>query len=162
MDHRLDEVYDELAPRVSGYFRARGVREADDLTGDVFVKVAEGFGRFRGDHTAMRRWVFTIAHHRLVDHYRTSARRRTEPVADVPEQGVSHRAAPERCTPDDDLIRALDRLTPDQREVVVLRFVADLSIRDVAAITRKRQGAVKMLQARALESLAADLGRESD
>ena len=156
MDHTLGELYDELAPAVRGYFRARGVRDAEDLTGDVFVKVAEGLGRFRGDRAALRRWVFTIAHHRLVDHYRTTGRRQTSPTAVLPDLAV-----PAVELPDPELLAALGDLTDEQREVVVLRFVVDLPVRDVAKILGKRTGAVKMLQARALEALGARLAGTS-
>ena len=148
------EIYDELAPAVLGYFRGRGARHPEDLTGDVFVAVAEGLGRFRGDRAALRRWVFTIAHHRLVDEYRRSGRRTETTVAELPE-APSHDDAPI----DDELLAALRSLTDEQREVVVLRFVADLPLRDVARVVGKRSGAVKMLQLRGLEALRAQLER---
>jgi RNA polymerase sigma-70 factor (ECF subfamily) len=142
------EAYDQLAPAVRGYFRARGGRQPDDLTGDVFVSVTRGIVSFRGDAAALRRWVFTIAHHRLVDEYRHAERDTHVWMAEVPDGiGLDVPVA------DDALLAALAQLGDDQREVVVLRFVADLSVSDVARIVGKRAGAVKMLQARALERL---------
>lgn len=138
-----------------GYLRGRGAGgDADDLTGDVFVRVAEGIGRFRGDRAALRRWVFTIAHHRLVDHLRSAHHRRSSPVARPPEPVG---AASEHRVADPELVAALGTLTDDQRSVVLLRFVADLSLRDVAAVLGKRTGAVKMLQQRGLERLSEEL-----
>jgi len=73
-------------------------------------------------------------------------------------------AVPDKAAPtapdsfDPELVRALDRLTADQREVVALRFVADLSIDTVAALTGRTPNAVKALQHRALETLARELG----
>ncbi len=152
------DVYEELSPAVLGYLRGRGARDPEDLTGDVFVKVTEGLGAFRGDHAALRRWVFTIAHNRLVDEFR-----RDRPLHD------SVSAAPSRSSNDDEmpfdaeLLGALASLTEEQREVVVLRFVADLPLKDVARIIGKRPGAVKMLQARGLATLATVLiGEEFD
>ncbi len=142
------EVYDLLAPAVRGYFRGRGAREPDDLTGDVFVSITRGIDSFRGDAPALRRWVFTIAHHRLVDEYRHAAHDPHVWMAEVPDSSTVDVARG-----DDLLMRALARLGDDQREVVVLRFVADLSVSDVARIVGKRAGAVKMLQARGLERL---------
>lgn len=152
----LEEVYDELAPAVRGYFAARGANDPDDLTGDVFVSVASGLSRFRGDDAALRRWAFTIAHHRLVDEYRSARRRREVPVGEPPEPD---RTADRDAAPiDADLRAALDDLTDEQREVIVLRFVADLSLRDVARVLDRRTGAVKMLQSRGLERLRAAIG----
>jgi len=149
------DVYEELAPAVLGYLRSRRVRDAEDLTGDVFVRVAEGLDAFRGDRGALRRWVFTIAHNRLVDEYRRDRPSR-EPLRDDP-----HQQAVEDVPPmDTDLLQALATLTEEQREVVVLRFVADLPVKDVAKIVGKRAGAVKMLQSRGLAVLAVALTDE--
>jgi RNA polymerase sigma-70 factor (ECF subfamily) len=98
--------------------------------------------------------VFTIAHHRLIDARRRSARRPAVAEASLPERA----AAPASDPFDPDLIRALGALTADQREVVALRFVADLPIEAVAALTGRSRGAVKALQHRALEALADQLG----
>lgn len=147
-------AYRMLAPAVLGYLRAQHAPEPEDLLGEVFLQVARDFARFRGDETDLRRWVFTIARHRLVDDRR---RRQVRPVTtgDAPPEVAS--SGPLDPV-DPALVAALRELTPDQREVVVLRFVADLSLQDVARITRRRVGAVKALQHRALAALADRLG----
>jgi RNA polymerase sigma-70 factor (ECF subfamily) len=136
---------------VYGYLRAAGAEATEDLLHDVFVDVLRGLDRFEGDDDALRRWVFTIAHHRLVDERRKAARRRraqTEPTAT---------ASPPAEPFDPALEAALDLLTPDQREVVVLRFVADLSLETVASMTGRSVGAVKALQHRGLSQLQVAL-----
>lgn len=143
-------VYEQLSSAVLGYFRAQRMRDPEGLTGDVFVAVTEGLARFRGDDAALRRWVFTIAHHRRVDEIRRSTRR-PETLGEVP----TGPATPDPAPLDPDLVDALGTLTIDQRDVLVLRYVADLPIKQVAKITGKRVGAVKMLQARGLAALAA-------
>ena len=153
-DRTPASVYEALAPAVLGYFRSHRMRDPENLAGDVFVAVTERLGRFRGDDAALRRWVFTIAHHRRVDEIRRTGRR-PEVLTDAPSSPPTADATPL----DPDLVAALGRLTPEQREVVVLRFVADLPIRAVADITGRRGGAVKMLQARGLEALAAEVDR---
>ena len=142
-------VYEALAPSVLGYFRAQRMRDPEGLTGDVFVAVTEGLGRFRGDDAALRRWVFTIAHHRRVDEIRRANRR-----PEVLDGALTGPPVLDEPPTDPDLIAALQALTTDQREVVVLRFVADLSTSEVARIVGKRVGAVKMLQSRGLAALA--------
>ena len=137
-----------------GYLRARGAADPENLTGEVFLQVVRDLPRFRGDDAALRRWVFTIAYHRLVDARRRSAR----------QPALDGSPLPERCSPppadrlDPDLVRALGQLTAEQRDVVALRFVADLSIEAVAALTGRSPGAVKALQHRGLAALAEHLG----
>jgi RNA polymerase sigma-70 factor (ECF subfamily) len=147
-----EQVFLRLGPAVHGYLRTQLPSDADDLLSEVFLHVTRGLGRFRGDDAALRRWVFTIAHHKVVDERRRLARR-AQAAAALPERGI----APPHEAADRDLVDALHALTPDQREVVVLRFMGDLSLEAVARITRRRVGAVKALQHRALENLAASL-----
>jgi RNA polymerase sigma factor (sigma-70 family) len=152
MEHRMgqsaEDVYRAFAPAVLGFFRTHGMREPEDLTGDVFVSVTEHLARFRGGDAALRRWVFTVAHHRMVDEFRRTGRSILTP--EFGDRGV----IVEHAEPlDAVLVRAISELTDEQREVVVLRFVADLPLRDVAKITGRRTGAVKMAQARGLAAL---------
>jgi RNA polymerase sigma-70 factor (ECF subfamily) len=152
----LGTIYTALAPAVRGYLQGQGAGDPDDLLGEVFVGVARGIAEFEGDAEAMRRWVFTIAHRRLVDDRR---RRRVRdaggPAAEQTVPDIAEAAA-ERI--DAGAVRqALDGLTDDQREVLLLRVVADLPVRDVARITGRTDGAVKTLTRRALASLARNL-----
>ena len=147
--HDAADVYRALAPAVLGYLRSQRLADPEDVLGEVFHGVARDLPRFRGDQAALRRWVFTIAHHRLVDDQRKRARRCEEPRAALPEPP----ATPDANAVDAELIEALNQLTADQRHVVTLRYVADLTLRDVARITGRRVGAVKALQARALANL---------
>ncbi|HUF34009.1 MAG TPA: RNA polymerase sigma factor [Acidimicrobiales bacterium] len=147
----VEAVYDALAPGVLGYFRSHRMRDPEGLTGDVFVAVTERLGRFRGDDAALRRWVFTIAHHRRVDEIRRDQRRAEAwDVLPAPPWDDAEAIDPA-------LVAALNALTPEQREVVVLRFVADLPVAAVADIVGRSSGAVKMLQQRSVEALAASL-----
>lgn len=151
------EAYQALAPIVLGYLRAQRAPEPEDLLGEVFLQVARDLPRFSGDEGALRRWVFAIAHNRLLDARRRAARRPVVSSSDLPEQA----AHPVPDAIDPALVEALATLTPDQREVVVLRFVADLPLEDVARITRRRVGAVKALQHRGLEALTRVLGTDA-
>jgi RNA polymerase sigma-70 factor (ECF subfamily) len=146
----LDESYRALAPAVLGYFRSHRVDQAEDLLGDVFVSVARNLRRFHGDADDFRRWVFAIAHRRRVDHVRRWRVRRRVVNTHPPERPC----VDDRYDLDVDVVAALGALTPRQREVVILRFVADLPLEDVARIVGRRVGAVKALQARALDRLA--------
>lgn len=149
-----EALYRRYAPVVRGYLRGQGVPEADDVLSEVFLQVTRSLPGFRGTEDDARAWIFAIARNRVIDGHR---RRLVRPVisgAAVPEQAA--RAADDPVDPG--LVAALQQLTADQREVVVLRFVADLSLEEVAELTDRTEGAVKSMQHRALTQLARILG----
>jgi RNA polymerase sigma-70 factor (ECF subfamily) len=155
-DVDLDRLYRDTAPAVLGYLRASGTPDPDNVLGEVYLAVVRGIGRFEGDERLLRSWVFSIARNRAVDAHRKQGRRlqllRTEPPP-APE--------PAPDVPDPELIAALGTLTDDQREVVLLRFVADLPLADVAALLGRSVDGVKKLQRRGLDSLRRNLGGTS-
>jgi RNA polymerase sigma factor (sigma-70 family) len=156
-------LYELFAPSVLGYLRALRVPDPEDTTGEVFVSLVRSLGGFEGDADAFRRWLFTIAHRRAMDAHRARTRRREDPM-DPHALSDASEVAPD---PADALVEqlgmgarareAVDRLTEDQRAVVLLRIVADLSVADTAAVLGKQPGAVKTLQRRALAALRRSL-----
>jgi RNA polymerase sigma-70 factor (ECF subfamily) len=159
------ELWARHAGRVAAFVRVRGAVEVEEITSDVFVAAFAGIGRFEGDETGFVALLLTIARRRVVDEQRQRARR--VPVAPweaeddgraVPsvEDDVLGRASA------DDLAIHLDRLTPDQREVVTLRLLADLSLEQTARVMGKRVGTVKSLQRRALDALRRSLAGNPD
>jgi RNA polymerase sigma factor (sigma-70 family) len=151
-----EQLYRELAPAVLGYLRSQRAPDPEDVLGEVFLHVARDAHRCRGDTDGRRQWVFTIAHRRLVDAWRRRAARPQVVDGPVPERSTLDVGT---TIIDDELQDALDALTDDQRTVVLLRFVADLPLRDVARITGRRVGAVKALQHRGLDELQRALDR---
>ena len=156
----FERLYRHFSPVVCGYLRAQGAQDPEDLANEVFLGAFRRLGTFTGDGTAFRSWLFTIAHHRLVD----DRRRRSRTVATAPlDRSVETR--PGGDVEDDalaslaggDALALLDGLAPDQRAVLALRIVADLSIAETAETLGKRPGAVKALQRRALEALRRKL-----
>jgi RNA polymerase sigma factor (sigma-70 family) len=147
-------IYDAFAQSLASYFRARGMRDVDDLVSEVFVSVLTGMRRFEGDESELRAWIFTIAHRRYVDAIRRQARsvsvvaydesldRRTDVSAEDAALSASGRTQ-----------EMLAALPVDQRDVLALRVVADLSLEQTARLLGKSEGAVKQLQRRALASL---------
>lgn len=151
-------IYRELAPKVVGYMRAHGAADPEDLAGEVFLQAVGGLAGFTGGEREFRAWLFTIAHRRLVDDLR---RRRRRPV-DAADAGVVERAAgaggdvageAEERMADAAVRAAIDELAPDQRSVMLLRIIGDLTIEEIARAVGKRPGAVKALQRRALRRL---------
>ncbi len=159
-DWAFARLWEELSGSVAGYLRARGVNDVEDVTSDVFLAAFQGMRGFEGDGAQFRSWLFTIAHHRGVDGIRGQIKAGgQEPYL----ENLDHRTVPsaEDSTLDilqnDELYRVLANLTPDQRDVVLLRFVADLSLEEVATITGRNIGAVKQLQRRGVERLRRHL-----
>lgn len=155
MERDPGELYRQLAPAVLGYLRAERAAEPEDLLHDVFLQVARDLNRFSGPDDKLRSWVFSIAHNRLIDSRRRASVRPVKASGAMPDPGYFERRMD---GPDQDLIDACRQLTDDQREVVVLRFVADLSLEDVGRVTGRPITAVKRLQARGLDKLAELLG----
>jgi len=163
----VTRVYTAYAPSLFRFFVAAvGDRhEAQDLTGTVFVSAIEGLPGFRGPVEALGGWLFRIARHDLYDYRRKQARSPgLAPLddhldeaaiaagADDPEELAIERLEGSR------VLAALQQLSPDQREVLLLRMAAGLTAPEVAAALHKTTGAVKALQHRGLASLALLLG----
>ncbi len=149
-------IYGDLAPAVLGYLGAKGVTDPEDVLGEVFLQAVRNLDSFDGDYRGFRAWLFTIAHRRMVDHHRRGATRpgvvpdhdldMHGPIGDVEEESLLRVQA-------DSAVAAIRMLTPDQRDVLLLRLVADLSAQEVARILGKRPEAVKALQRRGLAAL---------
>jgi RNA polymerase sigma-70 factor, ECF subfamily len=152
----LTEIWHRHAAAVLGYLRGRGAHDAEDLTSEVFLAVFERLPTFSGDENDLRAFVFTVAHHRLVDDLRRR-QRRGEPVCyDAADDRRSSRSAEQEALDGlstSEVMRAIGELSQDQREVVLLRILGDLSLEQTAQALDKRVGAVKALQHRALASL---------
>jgi RNA polymerase sigma-70 factor (ECF subfamily) len=166
----VTRIYAAYAPALFRFFLAAvGDRPtAEDLTGDVFKSTIEGLPRFRGPVETLGGWLFRIAHHDLSDYRRRQARRLVQPLDDLLEEAALAGGAmdPEELALDrvegDRVLAALQQLTPDQREVMLLRMVANLTAPEVAGILHKSTDAVKALQHRGLASLARVLGVTND
>jgi len=148
---------------VVGYLRAHGAREPEDLASEVFVAVVRGLAEFSGDETGFRSWVFVIAHRRLLDERRSHSR---HPVGPAPSEtldtavaGVEDQALANLSI--EDIRVLLSRLSDDQRDVLLLRIVAGLTVEEVAEVVGKRAGAVKALQRRGLASLARTIAKQA-
>ena len=158
-----EQLYSELSGPLTGYLRAGGARDPEDLASEVFLQVARDISRFDGDESNFRSWVFVIAHRRLIDARRSVSRRpetvggisddREPPGGDVEEEAMELLSVGR-------IAELLDLLTEDQRDVLTLRLIGDLSLEETAATMGKRVGAIKALQRRALSNLKTMLEDE--
>ena len=151
-------IYEQLAPKIVGYLRAHGATDPDDLAGEVFLHVVRDLPQFTGGERDFNAWTFTIAHRRLVDELRRRGRRPLElvsadAVARAAGAGGDVIVDAEGRLEDAAVRAAIDELPADQRSVVLLRIIGDLTIDDIARALGKRPGAVKALQRRGLRRL---------
>jgi len=155
-ENRLASLYDEYFDRIAHYIYVRlGDRnEAEDLAGEVFLKALESLKSYKERGIPMQAWLFRIAHNVLVDRLRKKGR-----VTTVPIEGVTIAtkedpvAMAEKSIEMGKVNEAMQKLTPEQREVVRLRFFGGLSSKEVGAILRKSDGAVREMQRAAVEKL---------
>lgn len=159
-----ERIYTEFAGRIRGYVRRHGSSDPDDLVGEVFLQLARNIGTFSGTAANFRSWVFTVAHHRVLDDRRRRRRRPADPVAETPEPGPpvpdATAAAAIEADATDRVQVLLDQLVPAQREVLLLRIIGGLTVSEIAAAIGKNVGAVKALQRRGLAALQRIVDRE--
>jgi RNA polymerase sigma-70 factor (ECF subfamily) len=159
----LEDLYLLHFDRVYSYLHMSvGSRhDAEDLTTQTFMKMLEAIRRFEWRSVPFSAWLLRIAHNLAMDHFR--ANRRWQPEEDVPES-----ADGEECSAEEQALASLgearvlmliERLSPEQRQVLTLKFVYRFSNSEVAAILGKTEGAVKSLQHRALASLERHVTR---
>jgi RNA polymerase sigma-70 factor (ECF subfamily) len=149
-------VYRALAPAVLGYFGARGVEDPEALMQDVFLSVLPRLGDITGGVAGLRTLLFSVAHARVVDYYRRVERRPQsvdyDPLLDMRAVPSAESEALVRNGQTDAHL-LIGALKPEQRDVLMLRIVGELSIDDVATVLGKTPGAVKQLQRRGLKAL---------
>ncbi len=134
--------------------------DAEDLTTQTFLKMLEAIPRFRWRSAPFSAWLFRIAHNLAMDHFRSH--RRWQPEAEVPEpaeEEPSAEAAAMQALGRQSMLELIDDLSPEQKQVLTLKFVFSFANADVATILGKTEGAVKSLQHRALASLQKQLAR---
>ncbi len=140
-------------------YRLNNVHLAEDITADVFMRLLEAVNEGRGPRTTLRGWLMATASNMVSDHYRKSYRRQTEDLsedirADTPSP-ITHVESRERKKAVQD---ALEKLTPDQQNILSLRFGTGYSLEETADTIGKNVNAVKQLQFRALAALRRHLG----
>jgi RNA polymerase sigma-70 factor (ECF subfamily) len=161
----LTAIFDEYAPAIYKYLLRLGMQpqEADQTVGDVFVRLLEKLAEGAGPRTNLRSYMFQIAYHLVVDEARD--RKHMAPLEDadaVEEEKKSVQAQAEERMLLEKLSTAMELyLTEEQKNVLVLRFQEDFSLKETAEIIGKNVNAVKALQNRGINSLRDALHREN-
>jgi RNA polymerase sigma-70 factor (ECF subfamily) len=155
-ENRLAGLYDEYFDRIARYIYVRLAdrNEAENLAGEVFVKALESLKSYKERGIPMQAWLFRIAHNVSVDYLRKRGRIATVPIDGVQIEAKEDPVATvEKSIEMEKVNEAMQKLTPEQREVVRLRFFGGLSSKEVGAILSKSDGAVREMQRAAVEKL---------
>ena len=159
----LEELYLIHFDRIYSYLHLSvGSRhDAEDLTTQTFLKMLESIGRFRWQSVPFSAWLFRIAHNLAMDHFR--AKRRWQPEEEVSEAVQGEETSAEEqalaALAQASLLDLIQRLSPEQRQVLTLKFVFRFSNGEVATVLGKTEGAIKSLQHRALATLQKHVTR---
>jgi len=160
-------LYDEHFDAIFRYVlhRVGNVAEAEDLTAQTFFKALRSFRRFRWSGGSFSSWLYRIANNEVASHFRRarpttpmSALREEDPA--VAAEAVEAEWSLTRSETHRRLGRCLRRLKPEEQTLVVLRYLEDKPFAEIAAIVKKRTGAVTMRTRRALEKLRFELEKE--
>lgn len=155
-------LYDQHYPAILRYLWARvsGRQIAEDLAGDVFRRMLVGLPRYRPMGLPFRAWLFRIAHNTLVDHYRQNSSRTSVALIETDHQSQSQAdpaALVEQAMTIEQVGRLLMKLDQAQRDVLALRFLSGLSLKETALALGKTEDSIKASQRRGLMALRLNL-----
>jgi RNA polymerase sigma-70 factor (ECF subfamily) len=153
----FDRIYSYLHVTVGNKY------DAEDLTTQTFMKMLESITKFRWQSAPFSAWLFRIAHNLAMDHFR--AGRRWQPEEEVPEPPGDEQPSAEleamQSIGRQSMLELIERLSPEQQQVLTLKFVFNFANGDVATILDKTEGAIKSLQHRALASLQKQIAQDT-
>lgn len=156
----LSEVYEEHVWDLYGFFGYRRLsrQDAEDLTQATFERAAHAYTRYDPKRASVKTWLLAIAHNLLIDHYRRESLREHAPLEDIHEGQIGSVSGPEEqlgISPD--LARALAELSDREREVIALRFGAELTGPEIAELLELQLANVQQIASRALRKLRTKL-----
>ena len=165
LDHQvITAIHNRFFQEIYRYARYRLGDEtvAEDIAGETFTRLLESITSGRGPKTSLRGWLLGTASNLINDHMRNNY---THPTEKLPEDMYDDELNPIHFTEQADrsqMVRqALAKLTPDQQQVITLRFGNGLSVQETASLMDKKENAVKALQFRALAALRRSYGENT-
>lgn len=164
-EEAIGALYDAHCQPVFRYFKARSgdQQTAEDLTGEVFRRMLTGLPQYRALDLPFRAWLFRIAHNLLIDHYRRESGHvlvSLQEAENVSAGEIDPASAVEQKLTMEDAHHALSDLEPSQRDVLALRFLSELSLKETAFAMGRTEDAIKALQRRGLAALRLSLAVE--
>jgi RNA polymerase sigma-70 factor, ECF subfamily len=160
-------LYRRYLDRVYGYafYQLGDHHDAEDATERIFLAALRALPGFRDQGSTFRAWLFRIAHNTVANAHRSRSRRPVEPLPDWFERPAPDADPARQVAMADELRtvrRAIEQMPDDRRQVILLRFVDELSTAEIAEVLERSPGAVRVLLHRSLRDLAARLGRDDE
>lgn len=151
------KLYDILIDPIYRYvfYRVKD-EDAEDIVETVFLKVWENIRKYRARKSSFSAWVFRIAHNLVVDHYRSTKDKSYQELSmDVPDLTREHNPikVTENQLDQKNLKIALSKLKKQYRDIIIYKFINELSNKEISEILKKREGSLRILQFRALKAL---------
>lgn len=160
------ELYEKYIERIYNYvyFRVGSVHDAEDLTARVFLKALNNLNRYRFVGLPFSAWLYRIAHNLIANHHRDQSRRREIPIEDMAVVNIPARlpaidASMGRAQEAEALWKMINDLSPQKRELILLKFVEKLSNSEIAAVLNKSESAIKSLYHRTLLEMREQIDR---
>jgi RNA polymerase sigma-70 factor, ECF subfamily len=142
------------------YYRVSDSSLAEDLTGDIFLKMLHGIQSYSIQGVPFSAWLYRIARNRVIDHMRRQPEKADLQLEEARVESIASSDTDlENALQREELLRAVQVLTADQRQVIILKFIDDLDNATIAKVLGKTEGAVKSLQHRALDTLRQFIDR---
>ena len=141
------------------FYHIKSKTAAEDITEEVFLKAWRAISSCRGKENTFSPWLYRIAHNQLVDEIRKEQRQPSLELDNVEAISDSENSV-ERYSEQQELLQLIDRLPSNQRQVIILKFIEGMDNREIAKIMGKSEGALRVIQMRALAALRKELGKE--
>jgi len=157
------ELYSIFLDRIYRYvfYQVRDKMTAEDLTEETFLKAWKGVKSYKGNGQSFSSWLFRIAHNCVIDYFRA---KREDVVLE--KQIIANDSDPEQELEvklmQQELLQAISHLAPQQKQVIILKFMEELDNSEIAKIMQKRQGTIRVTQMRALAALRRILSEERE
>ena len=153
------ELYERFYDKIYRYvrFKTGSSPDAEDITEEVFLRMLESIKSFKWKGHPFSSWLFRIAHNLVVDYFRRNDRKQVQPlddaamVSDAFSSDLDHRLDVKLLMQQVNV--AMKNLTDLQKEIITLRFVGELSVRETAEAVGKKENAVKALQHAGIKNL---------
>lgn len=157
----IGAIYDKYFSEVYRYilYRVSDETVAEDIASDVFVRLLEAAQNGRAPESNIKGWLIGTASHAASDHLRSKYRRPTETLSDsLPDLDPGPVSEVDQREQNRTVKDAYGQLTPEQQQVLALRFGQGYSLEETASLMDKNVNAIKALQFRALASLQREIG----
>ena len=156
----VDRIYNYI------YFRVASSSDAEDLTAKVFFKALRSIGGYRHMGLPFSAWLYRIAHNLIANYHRDRSRKQEIPIENLVVEDTSRHAAPEALIEAKQenlyLLKLINDLSPQKRELIILKFVQKLSNEEIGVVFGKTEGAIKSLYHRTLVELKARAAQNND